>query len=120
MAASRSWTEAKRFCGSAPSGRPPPRPKARLPPPRRAGRHRARIGHEDHAQPHVEGAEHLVVTDAAALLQQLEERRLLPGSPFDARAQTLGKAAGQVAENPTARDVRGTLPCHGLQLVKVQ
>src|SRR4029077_3487519 len=78
------------------------------------------IDHEDHAQTHVEGAEHLVGTDAASLLQELEDRRHLPGSPVDARAQALGKAAGQVAEDSAARDVRRALPPHGLQLVQVR
>ena len=41
----------------------------------------------DHADAHVEGAEHLVVADAAALLDQPEERRHLPGAAADAGAQ---------------------------------
>ena len=49
---------------------------------RSAGRH-----HHHHADAHVEGAEHLVVGDGAALLDQAEERRHSQDAAADARAQ---------------------------------
>src|SRR5438445_7678710 len=85
-----------------------------------AARHLFFVHDQDHAESHVECAKHLVVGDAAALGDQVEDRRLLPRTPAEARAQTLRQAARQVAEDPAARDVRGALPLDGPQLLEVR
>src|SRR5207245_1688921 len=69
---------------------------------------------------HVEGAEHLVVGDAATLAQQLEDRRLDPGPPPEAGAQAFRQAARQVAVDAAAGDVGGPLPCDRPQLLEVR
>ena len=64
-------------------------------------------GHDHHhAHPHVEGAEHLVVGDAAHPLDQAEEREEPPRSPRrKARPQARGKHPREVAPEAAARDV---------------
>ena len=61
---------------------------------------------DDHADAHVEGAVHLLVGDAPALLDQAEERRHLPGARGAARApRPCGQDARDVAREAAAGDV---------------
>src|SRR5206468_2660961 len=65
---------------------------------------------EDHAHAHVEGAEHLVVGDAAAALYLAEDRRHVPRAPVQDGAEAPWHHAGQVAGNATSGDMGGGLP----------
>src|SRR5438445_7528969 len=79
-----------------------------------------RVDNEDHAEPHVERPEHLVVGDAAPRLDHLEDRTDLPRATAQSCAQTFGQAARQVAEHATTRDVRSTLPGDRTELLQVR
>src|SRR5664280_3391612 len=58
-------------------------------------------GHDqDHADPHVEGAQHLVLGNVADLLQVFEDGRHRPGVDLDDRADALGQSAWQVSVMP--------------------
>src|SRR5205814_9288609 len=61
---------------------------------------------DDEADPHVEHAEHLVVADLAALLEQTEHRRNGPRAAIDLRAGVLGQNPRQILGDAAAGDVR--------------
>ncbi len=85
-----------------------------------AGRHIAAIHHHNHAQAHVEGAQHLVVRDSASLAHEPEDRWLDPRFSLEPRAEAFGQAPREVAENASSGDVRGALPTHGAERFKVR
>ncbi len=62
--------------------------------------------HQDHADPHVEGPEHLVVVDPPLRLEVVEDRRHRPGPDVDARRDAAGQDAGNVVGEAAAGDVR--------------
>src|SRR5487761_1386726 len=86
----------------------------------RAVWHIAAIHHQDHAQAHVEGAQHLVVGDLASLAYESEGRRLDPGFALEAGTKTIGQASRQVAEDASTCDVRGAFPTQRGQRFQVR
>src|SRR6185436_2469308 len=67
------------------------------------------IAADDHADAHVERAQHLVVAHAAAPLEEGEDRRHAPRALRNRGARALGQDPRQVLGDPTARDVRHAL-----------
>src|SRR3984893_8500004 len=78
------------------------------------------IHHQDHAQAHVEGPEHLVVRDPSPLADEPEDWRLCPRFPLQACPHSFWQATGKVAEDAAAGDVCRTLPANRLQRVQVR
>src|SRR4051794_19107418 len=68
-----------------------------------------RIDDYDHADAAIEGARHFLRRNPAALLQQLEDRGLLPPAYVDHRMATLGQNPRNILEKTSAGDVRQAL-----------
>ena len=75
-----------------------------------------RLLRDDHheADAHVEDAVHLVGVDLALVLDELEDRRHLPGRAVDLGVHALGEDPRNVVRKPAARDVRHAADLHGL------
>ena len=66
-------------------------------------------GHDDQADPHVEGPHHVVAGDAAALLQPPEDRRHFPRLTSITAAVPWGSTRGRLSGDAAAGDVRHAL-----------
>ena len=73
------------------------------------GRH-----HRAQTQAHVQGAQHLVARDSPELGDEAEDGRLGPAPGAEHGLEAVGDAAGQVAGEPAAGDVREALHRHRL------
>jgi len=60
----------------------------------------------EQAEPHVEGAEHFGLGDLADACDLVEEGRARPGRAIEARDDSVGQHAREVARQAAARDVR--------------
>src|SRR5262249_37075847 len=78
-----------------------------------SGESRVWIGHDDHAEAHVEHAQHLLEWNTATLLQHREDGRYLPTTPVEFHGYGLRQDARQVTGNTAAGDVR-----HGLDVTE--
>src|SRR2546428_14086575 len=64
------------------------------------------IAHQDHADPHIESAEHFVDVNAPEILNQTEDRRNRPPRSIALRTTPVREHTGEILRDPAALDWR--------------